>query len=417
MIAESSTLDGEIWMATRRKPAGRRAPKFLAIDFFCGAGGTTRGLIDAGGYVIAGIDNDITCRDTFVKNNRNATGDRSRVRFLCYDIFPRSEEYSQGQYNQLQRVVGAKIKKLRNEYPSTPLLFAICAPCQPFTTVSKKALTEDRVNKRLRDKDLLTHALKFVRRFRPDYVLSENVRGIQNDNYGGIWQRFQAGLEELGYITGSDVVCASNFGVPQYRKRSILLAAKRGKSHPPLAENRFKRTLTIPLSNPSAKPITVEKAIGFLPPIGAGEQHPTIKNHKTRSLSELNIKRISAAKPGETNHYMEKTEFGDLSLRCHKNVNEKLGMRCFNDVYTRMRGDTPSPTITTKCHSISNGRFGHYDTKQNRGISLKEAALLQSFPMRYTFFPVDGLSQVARMIGNAVPPKLVEYFASYLVGR
>ena len=104
-----------------------------------------------------------------------------------------------------------------------------------------------------------------------------------------------------------------------------------------------------------------------------------------------------------------------LSLDCHRRVNAKLGQRCFNDVYTRMSADKPSPTITTRCHSISNGRFGHYDIAQDRGISVKEASLLQSFPRRYVFYPVDQITPIARMIGNAVPPKMASFFASYLV--
>ena len=95
-------------------------------------------------------------------------------------------------------------------------------------------------------------------------------------------------------------------------------------------------------------------------------------------------------------------------------MNEKLGTRCFTDVYTRMHPDRPSPTITTKCHSISNGRFGHYDTAQDRGITLREAAILQSFPDEYIFYPVEQIEPVARMIGNAVPPKLAEFYANYI---
>lgn len=132
-------------------------------------------------------------------------------------------------------------------------------------------------------------------------------------------------------------------------------------------------------------------------------------------MSDLNKLRLSSAKPGESNAYMEKTSHGDLSLGCHKRVNERLSDRCFTDVYTRMSPDRPSPTITTRCHSISNGRFGHYDTTQIRGISLREAAALQSFPDSYVFYPKNMIEPVARMIGNAVPPKLARYFASHMV--
>ncbi|MEI9898926.1 MAG: DNA cytosine methyltransferase [Hyphomicrobium sp.] len=112
---------------------------------------------------------------------------------------------------------------------------------------------------------------------------------------------------------------------------------------------------------------------------------------------------------------MATTAHGDLTLDCHRKVNARLNNRCFTDVYTRMRADRPSPTITTKCHSISNGRFGHYDTTQVRGISLREAAVLQSFPDDYVFYPTDQIEPVARMIGNAVPPRLAQFFASFLV--
>ena len=177
----------------------------------------------------------------------------------------------------------------------------------------------------------------------------------------------------------------------------------------------MERELLVPDADPNAMIVSVAQAIGHLPPLGAGETHPEIPNHRTRTLSDLNLKRISSAKPGESNAYMENTEHGDLSLDCHRKVNARLNDRCFSDVYTRMYPGRPSPTITTKCHSISNGRFGHYDTDQLRGISLREAAILQSFPDDYVFHPVDQIEPVARMIGNAVPPRLAQFFAGYLV--
>ena len=162
------------------------------------------------------------------------------------------------------------------------------------------------------------------------------------------------------------------------------------------------------------RPAPDPHAIDHLPAIKAGAVHPSIPNHRARTLSDLNLKRIASAKPGQSNAYMEATRFGDLSLDCHRKVNRRLKDRCFGDVYTRMHADRPAPTITTKCHSISNGRYGHYDVKQHRGISLREAAILQSFPDNYIFHPVEQIEPIARMIGNAVPPKLAQYFASYL---
>ncbi len=249
----------------------------------------------------------------------------------------------------------------------------------------------------------------------PEMVLSENVAGIKDPKYGGIWEDFRKRLNDLGYVTGSKVVCTSKFGVPQFRKRSILIAVRRELVREERFTDLLESELLVPESDPNAMLVTVSDAIGHMPAIEAGEAHSEIPNHRARTLSELNLKRLSAAKPGQSNAYMATTEFGDLSLDCHRKVNERLNDKCFTDVYTRMHPDRPSPTITTKCHSISNGRFGHYDISQNRGVSLREAAILQSFPEDYVFYPTDQIETVARMIGNAVPPRLAMYFAGYLL--
>jgi DNA (cytosine-5)-methyltransferase 1 len=398
-----------------KSSAKRKQPKFLAVDFFCGAGGTTRGLIDAGGYVIAGIDKDSKCNTTYSDNNRNRFLDRKNVPFIDKDIFPKTRFYSGGQQNELSDQLEDLIEKYRLEAPFVPLMFAICAPCQPFTKLSRKELSEKRKAGRRRDRNLLREACKFVEKFSPELILSENVAGIANDRYGGIWGKFKAQLESLGYVTGTKVVCTSKFGVPQYRKRSILVAARKELVRSERFADILKEELLIPESDSNAVMVSVRQALSHLPALEAGETHPNIPNHRTRALSELNLQRISHAKPGQSNVYMLETPDGDLSLRCHKKINARFKRRCFSDVYTRMHPDRPSPTITTKCHSISNGRFGHFDTKQARGLSLREAAILQSFPEDYIFYPNDSIEQVARMIGNAVPPKLAEFYSRYLV--
>lgn len=390
-------------------------PAFLAVDFFCGAGGTTRGLIDAGGYMIAGIDKDARCRSTYVDNNYNITVDYAPARFLQYDIFPATKDYPEGRQEELAAELDGLVGYYRRKAKGVPLLFAICAPCQPFTRLARKDLSERRKKGREKDSNLLREAAGFVERFRPEMVLSENVSGIGDPKYGGVWDEFRTGLEALGYITGSQIVCTSKFGVPQYRKRSILVAVRRELARPENIADLMGRELLVPEADPEATIFSVAQAIGHLPPIVAGETHPEIPNHRARSLSELNLKRLSCALPGQSNAYMSETQHGDLSLGCHQRVNARLDDRCFSDVYTRMRAGRPSPTITTKCHSISNGRFGHYDVSQVRGISLREAAILQSFPEDYVFYPTDQIEPVARMIGNAVPPKLAQFFAGYLV--
>ena len=153
-----------------------------------------------------------------------------------------------------------------------------------------------------------------------------------------------------------------------------------------------------------------------VPPLAAGEAHPEIKNHRARALSDLNLKRISCAEPGQTNQYLRTTRYGDLSLGCHNRLKARSGSESFTDTYTRMKGDDLAPTITTRCVSITNGRFGHYDTSQNRGITPREAALLQTFPVDYAF-PEDNLEFSAILIGNAVPPRLARFFGGYLKDR
>ncbi len=399
----------------KKSTRGSAEPAFLAVDFFCGAGGTTRGLIDAGGYVMAGIDSASGCRETYVENNVNAFIDYSTPRYLDYDIFPATKVYPDGEQKELLAELEDLIPYYRGKAPRTPLLFAICAPCQPFTRLSRKKLSRKRKAGRERDSNLLGEAVKFVAAFQPELVLSENVQGIKDPKYGGIWDEFREALEKLGYLTGSKVVCTSRFGIAQFRKRSILLAVRRELVKIERLADVIGSELLVPESDPDTVMVSVREVIDHLPPIGAGETHATVPNHRTRTLSALNLQRLASAAPGESNAYMENTEFGDLSLDCHRKVNRRLKVRCFSDVYTRMHPDRPSPTITTKCHSISNGRFGHYDTAQVRGISLREAAILQSFPEDYVFHPTDQIEPIARMIGNAVPPKLAAFFADYLV--
>ena len=393
----------------RRRHRGRpRKPAFLAVDFFCGAGGTTRGLIDVGGYVMAGLDKQENCRKTYVANNGNKTGDCHYPDFLALDLFPATEDYPTGQQSEAFSLLDELVTKHRSRFPEVPLLFAICAPCQPFTKLSNGELSEDRVTARLRDRGLLAHACRFVERYLPDMILSENVSGIADVRYGGVWEDFSNSLRDMNYNVATRRVCTSNFGIPQYRKRSILAGFR-------TAPARVFDPFELPAEDTSTEIRTVAEALEGLPPLGAGQKHETILNHVTRNLSSLNRRRISYALPGESNEYLTRTPEGDLSLACHKRVNERLKNRCFTDAYTRMAPDRPSPTITTRCHSITNGRFGHPNARQLRGISMREAARLQSFRDDYVFYPVDQVEPIARMIGNAVPPALAGFYANLLV--
>lgn len=350
------------------------------------------------------------CARTYVANNGNATLDRRYPTFLNMDIFPKTEDYPTGQQDEIISELDRLIPEAKKMAPDAPLLFAICAPCQPFTRIHASELKDDRAEKRTADRNLLLHACRFVERYKPDYVLSENVAGISSARFGGVWDSFRKKLEKIGYITGSEVVCASKFGIAQRRKRSILVAARKD-----LFSERAPETLYVPKSDPESGKIGVKAVLSDLPKMGAGELHPNVANHMTRGLNALNAKRIRYAPPGGSNAYLEDTPEGDLSLACHKKVNNKFGARCFGDTYTRMSPNEPSPTITTKCHSFTNGRFGHFDTTQQRCISMREAARLQSFKDDYVFHPANQLTTVAKQIGNAVPPKLASFFATRLI--
>ncbi len=383
-------------------------PKFLAVDFYCGAGGTTRGLLDAGGYVIAGIDKDEACRATYRSNNRNTTLDGSEPVFSAFDMFPANPDYPRGQQQEIWDELIELIPHYRRMAPGVPLLFAICAPCQSFTKFVQRRMTADRSLNRDRDQSLLSQTVDFIAEFQPEMVISENVASIKSGKYGCVWNNFHAQLRNLGYAVGEGGVCASRFGVPQRRRRSVMIALR----DKPGSESVL--NLPVPDHDPEALQRTVREAIDHLPTLQAGEKCGGIPNHVCRNLTDINRWRLMSVKPGEPNFGFSESPYGDLSVPCHRRL-ESSNKRGFGDVYTRMSPDRPSPTITTRFHSVSNGRFGHYDERQVRGLSLREGAVLQSFEDDYEFY-AEGMDSIAKMIGNAVPPKLSAYMAQWLLG-
>ena len=325
------------------------------------------------------------------------------------DMFAASEDYPQGQRHQVLAELDSIIPYYRAMAPGVPLLFAICAPCQSFTKFVQRRMTTDRASGRDRDQNLLSQTIDFVAKFRPELIVSENVANIRTGQYRDLWADFERRMGDLGYQTGTAGVCASRFGVPQYRRRSILMGIRR--EHCP--DLNFK--LRIPDHDPEASSSpSAKEAIDHLPPLMAGENCKQISNHRCRDLTSINRLRLMSVVPGQSNFGFDETNFGDLSLPCHRRLAEK-GKRGFGDVYTRIHPDRPAPTITTRFHSVSNGRFGHYDQEQVRGLSLREGALLQSFGEGYEFYG-DGMDSIAKMVGNAVPPKLSAYMASWLYG-
>lgn len=354
--------------------------------------------------MIAGIDKDSGCRETYINNNQNEFLDLVPPEYLCHDMFAYSHDFPSGEQHIIADRLNSLIRQYQGHAPDLPLLFAICAPCQSFTKFVQRNLTDDRTKSRVRDRLLISQTVPLIRRFKPDMVLTENVAGIRRGRHAGIWMSFVNQLSELGYSVGEQVVCASRFGVPQRRKRSILLAVRNPT-----------RTLEIevPQMDGDATATSVQEAIGHLDPLQPGQASLQDANHRCRRVSDLNQKRLRSVKPGESNLVFADTPYGDLTLPCHRRM-ESNGNRGFGDVYTRMHPDRPSPTITTRFYSISNGRFGHYDPAQPRGLSLREGAILQGFPGDYVFHE-KSMDATARMIGNAVPPPLSRFFADHLI--
>lgn len=329
--------------------------KIDAVDLFCGAGGLSYGMQHAGINVRAGIDLDPACEYPYSTNIRES-------RFLLKDI------------SKLQA------DEVSSFYRKTSLkLLAGCAPCQPFSTLR---------NGRDREKSdkwpLLNEFGRLVKAILPDYVTMENVPALKGQD---VFENFIKTLSEAEYHIMAKVVDAADYGVPQRRKRLVLLASRKGP---------------IRLLSPEelgCKRLTVADAIANLPPLNAGEMDSMDPLHKARSLANINLARIRASKPGGT--WKDWPSY--LVSPCHT---RKKG-ETFKSVYARMEWQKPAPTITTQSSNFGTGRFGH--PEQDRGISLREAAILQSFPREYKFVPEGGaveFSTLGRLIGNAVPVDL-----------
>ena len=332
-----------------------------AIDLFCGAGGLTLGLRRAGWEVVAGIDVDGAVAETYRRNNPGS-------RFI---------------HSDLRRMDDDTVRGLARTVPRGELLLAGCAPCQPF---SKQRRPQGLGNRS--DAVLLGEFERLVAALRPAVVLMENVPGIASVPGFSALRRFRKTLTDLGYGCDHRVLNARDFGVPQHRRRYALLAAMSGPSRLPEPA----------CGGDGADILSVRRAIERFPRIEAGETHSDIPNHSAAGLSPLNLARIRATPPdgGSRRDWPENMK---LRLDCHRP--EGVG---FSDVYGRMWWDRVAPTLTSRCNSLSNGRFGH--PEQDRAVSLREAAALQTFPDDYEFLGTK--NGIARWIGNAVPVSFAE---------
>jgi len=327
--------------------------KVSCVDLFCGAGGLTHGFVLEGIPVAVGIDLDSACRFPYEANNQ--------ARFVEQDI---------------SKITAADLRRFFGDADLT--ILAGCAPCQPFSTYAQRYELDGKDGKW----GLLYEFARLAKGTKPDVITMENVATVAKH---AVFDDFVDTLEELGYDVWSGVVDSSRYGVPQTRRRMVLLASRHG--HIEMIESTH------------AKPKTVRQAIGRLRPLKAGQSAPRDKLHVAAGLSKINLKRIKASKPGGTWRDWPK----NLVAECHR---AESG-RSYAGVYARMEWDKPAPTMTTQCHGFGNGRFGH--PEQNRAISLREAAILQSFPRNYSFIPVGGevnFTVLGRLIGNAVPVDL-----------
>ena len=329
-----------------------------AIDFVCGAGGVTCGFQQAQIKVLGVIDIDASCRETYEKNN---TAKFFHIDVSNYPVENLSKEinFSKDQDN---------------------LIFVGCSPCQYYSNI-----TTDR-SKSKKTRYLLADFQEYVAFYRPGHVFIENVPGIET-KAGSPLEKFKSFLVKSGYSFSENKLNAKHLGVPQNRLRYVLIAS------------RVKKRIELKL--PANEPMrTVRDAIGdtkIFPEVPAGFFDNSFFAHTTANLSDLNIERLknTPSSGGDKRDWPK-----ELLLDSNKNYSGHY------DVYGRVDWDKPAPTITTKFRSLSNGRFGH--PEQNRALSLREGATLQSFPLNYTFYS-NSQGTVGRMIGNAVPPKLAKF--------
>ena len=330
-----------------------------AIDFFCSGGGMTYGLRLAGVDVIAGIDNDPSVQETYERNNPDS-------KFILADIFKFNEK-------DLREKTGIK----QND---DDLIFIGCSPCQYWSIIHT-----DRTKSEI-TKDLLKEFHRFVKFFRPGFVVIENVPGLQRQSTESGLQEFIDDLKKHGYIVSYDIYNLNNYGVPQSRKRFSLIASRvvPKKILPKVSPNRL------------VVRDVLGEANGF-PRVEAGHRDSTSFQHTVSRLSEENLLAIRATPKNGGNTIKRRISYKGSGFR---------------DSYGRMSWDKPAPTITTNFHKLSSGRFGH--PEEDRAISLREGASLQTFPKEYIFY-ANSISAIAKMIGNAVPPEFAKRIALAII--
>jgi DNA (cytosine-5)-methyltransferase 1 len=331
------------------------------VDFFCGAGGVSCGFNNIGIKVLGGIDIDPQFKKTYEQNN-GAT-------FINEDV------------SNLPREKLSELLPI--ERNDSNLIFVGCSPCQYYSNLKSDKTKSEKGRLLLDDfKDFVLHYL-------PGFVFVENVPGLET-KAGSPLHTFKKELHEQGYVFDQNVLNAKYFGVPQNRRRFVLVAS------------RITESIALPMQICKKEQlVTVKEAIGNyekFPQISAGTEDKSNFLHSASRLSGLNLERVrNTPQNGGSRKAWEKNE--KLQLECYRDHDGHY------DVYGRMSWNKPAPTITTRFIYTSTGRYSH--PEQDRGISLREGATLQSFPLDYIFYSTNK-GAIATMIGNAVPPKLAE---------
>jgi DNA (cytosine-5)-methyltransferase 1 len=350
-------------MTSRHQPSTSRTPRIVGVDLFCGVGGLTHGLVRGGVHIAAGIDIDSSCKFPFEANNSAVFLERDIAKLKPNEI--------------VRHYAGADVT-----------LLAGCAPCQPFSTYSRSGRNSEYASQW----PLVSAFGSLAKHIRPDLITMENVPQLADHP---VFEQFLQSLS--GYEKWWSIIECKSIGVPQTRKRLVLLASKLGRE-----------ALELPQFELPSR--SIRETIAHLPELNAGQSHPSDPMHMAPSLSPLNLRRIKASRAGGT--------WRDWPLELQAACHRKLTGATYPSVYGRMEWDRPGPTITTQCYGYGNGRFGH--PEQDRAISLREAAMLQTFPETYQFAPIGSpikFNRMGRLIGNAVPVRLGEVIAQALISH
>lgn len=346
--------------------------KLKAVDFFCSGGGMSFGMQEAGIEILAGIDFDVNCKETYESNILGAE-------FIHADVFELKEQ-------ELENKLSLK----KND---DDLILIGCSPCQFWSIINTDK------TKSAKSKNLLVEFSRFVKYFRPGYVVVENVPGVLRRKEESGLNEFIGWLKSNGYGTPHfKVHNVNDFGVPQSRKRFTLIASR-------VCQEEIK-----PIEKEGPK-LLVKDVLGVAKGfqiIEAGHRDETDFLHTVPAISEINKKRLKKIRKDGGNR-LDFADDPELQLRCFIGKDDS-----FKDTFGRLWWNRPAPTITTKFFSISNGRFVH--PFEDRALSIREGATLQSFPRTYKFKGAS-IASIARMIGNAVPPNYAKAIGEAIIQK